>query len=353
MKLFSTGCFLLATGLLLITCKPGKERPSSIRDFTETLQPYLIRAVATGIVGDDSATVYIQTHATDKELTLLSHSEHPILRAVAFREMLVRRSFDHFQLILNHLDDTARVTRDRGEFGVDHMTISDDILEYARWKSIDDRNKTAEQVLVKHNHLRSAFSVLRCVNLLNKYYEPIRAMASRDDWFEDREFALYALAWFKKKEDIPFIKDILTTNAHKMTERSMSLMGDFPDTAYMPVLKYWFRRKFYHSVRYDGYLGLADKFIDVLASYKSDSSAKILQAMLNQKPFLPCVTDTFSLRSTIVFAIWNNACPAYSKLRQQTKKDFERYKPWFLHLDIPVTARKHTNFEPISWLSEE
>lgn len=80
-------------------------------------------AVSTGIVGYDSASTFIQKHATNEELTLLGRSEHPILRTVALREMLSRTGFDHFGVIMNHLNDTATVAIDAGEWGIWFRTV--------------------------------------------------------------------------------------------------------------------------------------------------------------------------------------------------------------------------------------
>src|SRR5215467_2999665 len=96
-------------------CKRTTKFSYAINDFRESLQPYLEQVVSNGIVEYDTATRFIQVHATDKELIQLSHSEHPVLRAIAFRTMLDRPSFDHFSLIMNNLDDTAIVPITDGE----------------------------------------------------------------------------------------------------------------------------------------------------------------------------------------------------------------------------------------------
>lgn len=88
---------------LLVTCTRNSGNSYAIRDFSKSLQPYLRKVVEQDIVGYDSNTKFIERNATDKELEKLSRSEHPVLRAVALREMLERPGFDHFHLIMNHL----------------------------------------------------------------------------------------------------------------------------------------------------------------------------------------------------------------------------------------------------------
>jgi hypothetical protein len=46
-----------------------------------------------------------------------------------------------------HLDDTALVFIDAGEFGIWDRTVSDDILQEAGWKTQEAKNKTVEKVL--------------------------------------------------------------------------------------------------------------------------------------------------------------------------------------------------------------
>ena len=150
----------------------------------------------------------LRNMATDKELNELILSEHPILRASAFREMLHRKSFNHFDILMNHLDDTAFVAIDEGEFGIWHRTVSDYILEEANWKTHEAKNKTIELVLTKHNYLRSAYIILLQIEPQEKYYSLIKDMATRprrlsDDGYEldfdDIEYALYGLAKYKNQ----------------------------------------------------------------------------------------------------------------------------------------------------------
>jgi len=79
--------------------------------------------------------------ATDNELKDLSQSEHPVLRSSAFREMFHRKSFNHFDVLMSHLDDTAIVDTDAGEFGIWTRTVSDDILAEASWETHEAKNK--------------------------------------------------------------------------------------------------------------------------------------------------------------------------------------------------------------------
>jgi len=145
--------FLLLSFSLYISCQ-NDDKPYAIKDFSNSLKPYLTKIISKGIVTFDSSTTYLENHATDKELVKLSMSEHPILRAIALRIILERPAFDHFEVIMNHLDDTAIIMTDADEWGIWDRTVSDYVIENARWKSNAEKNKTIEQLITKNKYLR-------------------------------------------------------------------------------------------------------------------------------------------------------------------------------------------------------
>jgi len=149
-KPLQLACLLLA--LLFWTCKPDSKYSYAIKDFSKELQSHLTQMVAKEVVTDARHSLQ---DTTDKELEQLGNSEHPILRAAAFRAMLYRESFDHFKIMMNPI-----VSIDAGEWGTWFRTVSDDIIEITLRKSIADKNKTVEAVITKHNYLRSAYTFL-------------------------------------------------------------------------------------------------------------------------------------------------------------------------------------------------
>src|SRR5882724_7664519 len=128
----SVVCFYL----LLVSCRQVEHSSYAIRDFSPSLQPYLVNIVSNGVSGgDDSASVYVAQHTSNKELEQLARSEHPILRATALVDMLYRPGFDPFAVLMTHLNDTALVTVDMGEFGTKYSTVSDRLIAESRWHS--------------------------------------------------------------------------------------------------------------------------------------------------------------------------------------------------------------------------
>jgi hypothetical protein len=349
---------LLFSGLVILffSCKNDHTYTYAIKDFRQSLQPHLTNIVAKGIV-----TYYdpaIRSMATDKELVELSESEHPILRASAFREMLDRKSFDHFDILMNNLDDTAAVLSDEGEFGISRRTVSDDILYTSNWKTREAKNKTVEEVLTKHNYLRSAYLILEGMHPQEKYYPFIKDMATRprltdpDGYelaFDDIEYALYGLAKFKKKGDVKIINQLLMKNVWQLSYISFQLLKEYPDTTYLDVLQSYHRRQFYRfsGNRRDGFSGVvSDKadpedFIKALAVQQNERSAKLFDTLLSRLQSLPCMPDKESIVNKVILEIWQHPCPAYARLRDKIKIKAEE----ILKGQISIPIERHN--EPI------
>jgi hypothetical protein len=326
------GFFLFIIILLSVSCKTQKGKyPYAIRDFRDTLQPLLLNIVSKNIVNYYDST--LRKTITDKELIQLSQSELPVLRGWAFREILFSESFNHIDIIMNHLDDTAIAGFDYGEFGTRYSTISDEILNYFEWEDIKIKNKVIDEVITKHNYLKSAYTILYKIEPQERYYAIIKNMATRnrnydyengfEKGFEDIEIALYGLAKFKKKEDITIIKQSLLSNCWQMSASSFRLMQEFPDSSYMEVYEDFYPGKYYNT--HFSSIERKTSFISSIAVYKNNRSAKIIEAILNNPPN-NCPALPPMIKQELVNAIWNNPCAAYLKLRKQIERNKSEYK---------------------------
>ena len=322
---------LPALFIIFLSCKNEQSDNSiTIKDFRKSLQPFLHSVVAKGwVTYHDSAQI---KNITDEELTRLTRSENPVLRATALSEMLDRSSFNHFNIVMNHLSDTAIVVVDVGEFGAQFITVSDYILQDASWETEAAREKTIEAVLTKHNYLQSAYSILRNLKPQEKYYPYVKDIAMRTMpensnnlntvKFRDIEYALYGLAKFRKKEDIPAIKNKLSEHIWEISDISFRLMQEFPDTAYLDVLQTYHRQEFYHfsGNRPYGFSGFnadnasPENFIDALVVQQNERSAKLLDTILTTLPKYTCMPDRENIIRAVIMAIFKHPCPAYTIL---------------------------------------
>lgn len=150
--------------------------------------------------------------------------------------------------------------------------------------------------------------------------------------FDDIEYALYGLAKFRKKEDVLIIKNKLIKSVWDLSDVSMRLMKNFPDTAYLEVLEAYHHRIFYRfsGVRPYGFTGIpADKaapedFIDALAVQQNTKSANLLDTMLQRLTEYTCMPGRKSIIDAVVLAIWEHPCPAYLELRKKIRPRAEQ-----------------------------
>lgn len=304
----------------MFSCKSAHRNHHAITDFKESLQPFLREIVSKGILEWNNTAHALDKEATDKDLLQLSRAEHPVLRGFAFRAMLKRPTFDHFNLLMNNLDDSAMITVDNGEFELGFETVSDDFIENSKWKNSRAKQKTIDEIIINHNYLKSAYTVISHIKPLEKYYPSVLQMAQHQGRkFEETEKALYALAKFKKNKDLPFIKEILLSHLGNLSSTSFNLMESFPDKTYEEVYRKYYQLYFYSTIcngqpPYD-----AGSYFYSIASLKNEQSAKILDSILNRKPFIPCYTDTSFLKEELADAIWRNQCLPYSKMIRQVK----------------------------------
>jgi hypothetical protein len=350
----------------LCSCRTDNKYNFAIKDFRKPLQPWLSKIVSRGIVMNYDSV--LRNNVTDKELIQLGQSEHPILRSSAFRETIQRNSINHFDILMNHLDDSAFILVDGGEFGVWDRTVSDDMLQESTWKTQQEKDRTIDAVLTSHNYLKSAYHILSEIDPQIKYYSIIKNMATRprrltDEGFElgfdDIEYALYGLAKFKKQSDIEIIKNKMRDYVWKLSYISFQLMTEYPDTAYFDILRAYHRRQFYKSTGHsrNGFSGyIVDRadpedFIQALVIQQSGKSAQLLDTMLNVLPLQSCFPNKNFIIEEIIRQIWDHPCPAYAGLREKIKpKAKEIFKhEIFIPGDSSNTAPIDTAKKTIRW----
>lgn len=324
---------LLVTGFLslLISCTSNEKRYTyAIKDFRKDLQPELIRIVNQGYISSTS----LPESVTDLELRQLANSEIPHLRVVALRRMLESPDADQVAFLMDHLDDTAMVYVEKGEFGIHDMFVSDELFSHVRWKTTEARDKSRQLVVSRHNFLDAAYNILLAHPADPNLYSFIRQMAGRarrvsEDGYEtdfgQREKALYGLAKFRKPEDREMIRKALETNFYELSNISLELIRDFPSPVWQPLLSKYYRQRFYtfSGNRRNGFTGVRfdraepEDFIDALVAQESDSSAVILSHMLDYLPTLPDFPDRLNVESELIRAISKQDCASFSRIRSK------------------------------------
>lgn len=320
---------LLAVILFFCSChsKHAGKYPYAISDFSPAIQPHLITALnAGGTLGSQESpwsSDYIEDSLSDKDIIKLGQCEHPILRALALEQMVRRKGFDHFKVIMEHLDDTALIPDNDGKF-IEYETVSDRVFRSVKWGDNElwwkskERKIVIDSIVTSHNYLITAYKGLKYFKARDRHYTSIKAMAERHLPYRsanEQEYSLYALASFQKKEDIPFIRNRLANIQSGTGGLLFLLMKDFPDTSYMRLMEQYYKIDFSNDNYWSDFTRKTEDFIYAVASYKSQRSARLLEKIANNLSRIKCYTDTNEIKSTIRDLIWDYPCPYYRKLQ--------------------------------------
>jgi hypothetical protein len=185
---------------------------------------------------DTVARNFLEKECTKEELLEILNCENPLLRIIAYRTIVNKKENDYFKILLNHLNDTAKVTWWYYEDASDVFSVSDLMIRKA-----EDRNKLTQKekdvlvdsVLLKHPYLSVSTWMIEEINPQEKYYSLIRKRANiRTERCGEQMSACYALSKFKKKGDIPLLKEKFIKCDIDCSEWAFKSIIAFPDTAF-------------------------------------------------------------------------------------------------------------------------
>lgn len=314
---------LLPVLLALCTCqqKQDLKYPYTLIGFPGNLRPYFNAILNEGMLGDKNLQErnMIDSLINDTDLMKLINSEHPVFRSVGLDIVKDRKHLDHFNIIMNHLDDTALVSWYFQCNSFPFVKVSDYMIMNYAWKSEEQRTETIHKILYHHNYLNVAYKALPAVSGKPEFYPVIRQMANRDIDPDLRSRALLALAAFKKQEDKILLLDALSLNIYNLNSDCFKIMEKYPSPEYLPILekyfKYYYREWCKGGIYNSNTASKLSAWLSALVSYNSPESAAILQKIIYRKPFLPCSrSDTNWVREKIYKVIASNPNPLYKKM---------------------------------------
>lgn len=315
-----TACIIILATIAL-SCNSGYKTkyPYTIKDYSNSLQPSLVEALTMGLPGYDRAYRVLNEHASTKELKKLALCEHPSLRMLALRALIWRKGIDHYPIIMDHLDDSAMVATDEGEWGIGMKRVTDFMLEDASWETEEKRNEAVDILLLHHNNFHCAYSILRLLPPEEKYYASVKEMVQREDrrYETETEYALWYLAQFNRKEDVPLIAKILKRNDSWIENYSFKIMEQYPDERYMEILEYYARVTLWRDLQSDDYHYFRVKdFYKALAVYRNEKAAILFSSILKRLPEANNCNAYYSTNdnSYLYEAICDNSCEAFRDL---------------------------------------
>ncbi len=330
--------------ILLLGCQQKSKYPYTVSDFETSLQHHLINIINSFSVDANPSYDFLNKHALEKDLRKLTLSEHPALRAAALEILMGKKDYSDYDLLFQHLDDTAFVIYDQGEFGVSHSRIADHLLFHFKFSSELEKAKTVDKVLKDNRYLESAYKITSVLEPQERYYDIIKTMARSDRMFELVEHPLYALSKFRKQEDVRIIDSVLSGNIWQLSGLSMLIMEQNGDSSYLKILEGYGRRYLYnrsHSV-----LGKPlEAYFETVASYKNARAAKILQNIWDRKPFVvkgDLYEDSIYLKYRFAEAVIKNDCTAFKPI-------IKKVHPFYLSY---ATASQGRLVEPLPWVAD-
>jgi hypothetical protein len=353
-----TACILILAAITL-SCNYGYKTkyPYTVKDYSNNLQPYLLKALTLGLPGYDSAVHFLNEQSSVEELKKLALCEHPVLRMLALRVLMWRKEIDHYPIIMSHLDDSAMVATDEGEFGMGMKTVTDFMLQHAHWASKEKRNEAADFILMHHNNFSSAYIILRRLPLNEKYYAIVKEMVQRENHSYDYEIenALWYLAQFNRKEDISLIKSIMDANDWWLGQDSFKIMEEYPDDRYLDILQYYGKSTLWRDMRSDDFRNdRMQYFYEAVGVYKNKRAADLLSWLLK---YIPAdVRCNYYAEDYCVYlykAICDNSCESYKDLVPLVEPYVMRQRSWNSDLgEIGVDKVKMSaeeEKEPVHW----
>ena len=326
MKIF----FYILTVITIVGCVQGKKYPVKITDINPKLSKYLNDYPVDGLVcthQDSLATNYFRDSCTKKELRDVLICEIPKYRIAAFNAILNIKDAEYFSILLNHLDDTSKVTWWASYDNGKEDYVSDLMIQNAAWKwKLSQRQKDSlvDAVLNNYMYLESAKWMINDIRPQEKYYSIIKLAAqNKSNNCGDLSYT-YSLAKFKKQKDIELIKK----NFNKFTDNPFcndicfEAIEVFPDTAFFPLLTKYLNE----VIRKQKHQGAEDLkyYCRAVAEYKNQKSLEILKA-LTKKETYPDNNYLQDNKEFVFYAIHRYSSPIYDNLYNELKPQMSHF----------------------------
>ncbi len=253
--------------------------------------------------------------------------KNPLLRIISYRTIVNRKEANKFDILLNHLDDTAKVTWWYFNDACNDFMVSDLMIQkLTKYNQISKTEKDTliDRILKHHTYLPNAVDIMKEIEPREEYYSIIRKQAElQTDNCHDLSL-LFAVAKFKKQKDINFLKSKMAdfTDNHYCNHNIFKAIEAFPDTAFYSILESYIAMKL--KLEKQSSSDDLKYYCRAIAKYKSKRSLKLFEKILNKSNY----PDTwyFKYNEEHVFeAIHKYRGPIYEKLYRKLKPKMSSY----------------------------
>lgn len=314
---------------IFLSCNNNDKYSIENSDFKQPLKNHLISLSKENElpVKDTSARNYLENDCTLEDLKMLLRHEKPLLRIIAYRTIVNRNEKESFQILLNHLDDTAKVNWWYLEDACNTFTISDLMI-----KKVSDYLTRAEKdtlinlVITKYNYLEVTSSMLADINVNEKYYDIIKSKTQNTPKNCHELELLVTLAKYKKNKDIDYLKARISKFDKEnsfCSKYNFTAIEVNPDERYFEILESYFQNWKKNKVQYDNDALLY--FCRALAVYKKPRCLEIFNEILDKKNY----SEIWYLKHnelSILKAIHKYSSPIYDELYTKIKSKTDKYE---------------------------
>ena len=328
---------------LIVSC--DKERYQyDIKDFRKEIRPALksLSKEESLPVKDTLARNFIELNASKEELVKLMEFKKPLIRVLAYSTIVNRQEPDYYELLLNHLSDTARV----------HWWVFDDVIEFKQVSDLMIRKAHAqkglspiqkkhlvEKVLLENSYLDISTWMIQDVEPNELYYDLLKLRTkTKGKYCGEQLSACFALSKFKKVEDVNLLYEIFKEN---LVEGNCMMwifrsIEKFPNEKFYPLLENYFEKNIKNKLTSNK--NINDDvlyFVRAVAAYRNEKALAILRYVEQNntfinKPYWPPYNKQYVYKAILI-----NYDPIFDDLKNHLKKEFnEDDINRFIRLDL-------------------
>ena len=228
----------------------------------------------------------IRVEATEEELIILTDHQNPAVRSYAFQALAEHKSESTFEILLNHVTDTAQVRTFQGCI-VSSQTVGDFFMDVVtpQYISLDAyklnrrERKTVDSLLLYNDKakIRSRSTLLQKLEKDESNYERIRKI-----YLKERDpNALVALSKFNLEKDKQFIIDWLTKAKTRDQYHGLKAARHFLSDDIYPYLMKIHEKEINKPGGFN--YPLIRMLYFVLAQYKTAETRKLFEMSLETK----------------------------------------------------------------------
>lgn len=312
---------------LLFSCQQRGKYPFKTSDFRIELKQQLEKLASENMLPstDTTARHFLRDSCTKDELLKILNSNIPLLRIISYITIVNRHEPDYFEILLNHLDDTAKVNEvwDGDVYMI--STVSDVMISKLlneRKLSRIQKDILIDSVLLKASDLDVSYFMIKDIRPNERYYKVIKLKSEIKTWNVEQMWVIYALSKFKKTEDVSFLKSTFLNCGEGSFDWTFRAIENFPDTSFFPILESYLenqiKRKEHFSYDFLKYYCYA------VASYRNERSAEILNELNKEDTYADKSYLTYN-KEFIFRAIQKYNSSLYESLYNQLKPTMPEY----------------------------